>query len=199
MRIIGLTGGICTGKSTVAGIFERKFSVPVLYVSQTAASMNKPGSIALSKIALEFGNDILNEDGSLDKEYIRDNILSDDDKKSTLIKIMNSAIQDWVLSTLVELEKAGHEIVIVESRDMIQSGTHEKYEEVIVTTCTPELQVKRIADRYSSEEVERILTEQPALARIEACADHLISTNGTLEELELNVNELWKTLLKGRD
>jgi dephospho-CoA kinase len=184
MKIVGLTGGACTGVSTAGEILVNKLNVPVLVVKEATQKMNNPGSVLLLKLATEFGKDVLNEDGTLNKEHVLNNIIADKKLYKKFTTVITDAISSWTLSSLLELRSSGHDIVFVESNN-ITPDSQITYEDVLVITCSPEAQVRRLKNNKSDDEVKHILDTQLPLSEIEKLGTYVVDTTNTdLESLE---------------
>jgi dephospho-CoA kinase len=197
MRIIGLTGGIATGKTTVAKILQEKYLVPVLNVDLVSRTVTVPGSETLAKIVSEFGNEVLNPDGSMNRAFLRQKIIEDEESRNTLQSIVIPAIQEWVASTLKRLESAGEKIVVVENAMMFEKGSHENYQEIIVVACTPETQLTRVMarDNQTEEQAKGMIALQIPVEEKAKLVDYVIRNDGTEDDLIGATINIWEEVI----
>jgi dephospho-CoA kinase len=193
MRIIGLTGGIATGKSTVANILNKEYGLPVLNVDTVSRSITEPGSKTLAKIVLEFGDEALNKDGTMNRGFLRQKVISSPESKDALESIVIPSIQNWVSDTLQDLKDDGVKVVVIENALMIEKGTHDNYDQLIVVTCSPKTQIERVMERdnQTEEQAKGMIALQLPLEEKERLASYLIRNNGTYYELRELVSKLW--------
>lgn len=144
---IGLTGGIATGKSTLANIL-RELSYLVIDADQLSRKVVLPGSATLAKIALIFGNDLLNKDLSLNRSRLKDIVMKDPVKRQELEKIMHPAIGLELDSILINeglLEKP--KLWFYEAALLVETGNHINFKEIWLTNCKEETQISRLIER----------------------------------------------------
>ncbi len=185
MRIVGLTGGIGTGKSTVARILAER-GVAIVDADQVARVVVEPGSEALAAIVAAFGSGVLQPDGSLDRAAMRSWISRDPTARHTLEQITHPAIRARIAAELSRLAQAGEVVAVVEAALMVETGSHHLYPELIVVTTGPAQQLQRVRarDGVSAEEASALISTQLPLADKEAVATYIIRNEGSLEALE---------------
>ena len=195
MKVIGLTGGVATGKSSV-GRMLRARGVPIVDADVAARSVVAPGQPALEEIAAAFGPEVLNADGSLDRAAMRALIVQDHAARLRLESITHPAIFAHMQASLAALEAAGHPVAVLEAALMVETGTYRMYDGLIVVSCSPEIQLARLMTRdgQSEEAARGLIGAQLPLAAKEAVADEVIRNDGTLEELEQAVDAAWTRL-----
>ena len=196
MRLIGLTGGIATGKTTVAKLFNDKYDVPVIKVDDVSRSVTKKGSPILQEVVEHFGEESLNDDGTLNRSYLRQIIITDREEGKALEGIIVPAIARWVANRLQELDEEGQEIVFVENAMMLEQGTYKNYDEFIVVTCSSEVQFERLMGRGNqTEETARgMLKLQLPLEKKEELATYVIKNNKDVSCLGDEVDRVWKEI-----
>jgi dephospho-CoA kinase len=192
VTLVGLTGGIATGKSTVAGIL-RSMGVPVIDADQVAREVVEPGEPALDRIAAAFGRDMLSPDGTLDRARLRKRIVRDPEARRTLESITHPPIRARIAARALELADAGHEHVVVEAALLVETGSYREYPILLVVSATPEIQIARLVSRdgITEEEARATLQAQLPLAEKEAVATHVIRNDGDRAALEARVSEVW--------
>jgi len=193
MKVIGLTGGIASGKSTVAALL-RELGAVIVDADQIAREIVQPGQDAWREIVDSFGTGILHPDKSLDRDKLRKIIFASEQARKQLQSIMHPRIRALAQERIAQLAAAqGAEIVIYEAPLLFENGVHEWLRPVIVVACDLETQRLRLAtrDRLSAEEIQRHLDAQMPLAEKIQLADYVIDNSGDLAELKKKVATLW--------
>lgn len=195
---VGLTGGIATGKSTVAAILRAR-GVPVIDADAVAREVVLPGEPALARIVTRFGADVLAPDGTLDRAAMRRRIASDPEAKRALEGITHPDILGRILTRLQALAAEGQPAAVVEAALMVETGSYRAYTALVVVTCDPALQLRRVMarDGVSEAEARAFIATQLPLAEKERVATHVIRNDGTLADLEARVDEVWSRIVPG--
>jgi dephospho-CoA kinase len=193
MRLIGLTGGIATGKTSVGKFLASKYDVPVLNVDDVSKSVTATGSPVLQEIVNRFGKECLKDDGSLNRNFLRGKIITDKESAKALEGIVIPAITSRIMGILQEYDEAGKELVFVENAVMIEKGTYKNYDEILVVTCSEETQLKRLISRDNQTEVQArgMISLQMPLKSKESMATYLIRNDTDVETLEAEVDRVW--------
>lgn len=196
MLTVGLTGSIAVGKSHVCRVLSEA-GLHVLDADQTAREVVAAGTDGLAEIVRNFGDDVLQQDGELDRKKLGAIIFGDPKKRELLNSIVHprviSAQNDWI----EKLEKSDpNGIAVIDAALMIESGGYKRFPEIIVVWCEPEIQLERLMRRdhlSEGEAKQRIAAQMPQEEKMRF-ADHLIDTSGSLEETRGKVLELVKHL-----
>lgn len=194
MRVIGLTGGAATGKSTVSSIL-RGLGVYIIDVDLIAREVVERGSRCLDKIALHFGKGILREDGSLDRKKLGDIVFADKSKLEQLNSIVHPAMVARVEQELERIEREKTvQTVVIDAAILIEMGLHRLADSVWLVRADRETQVRRLVERdgMPREKAEGIIRSQMPMEEKEKYADVIIDNNGTVQDLETKVRKLWK-------
>jgi dephospho-CoA kinase len=196
--LIGLTGGIASGKSAVAEIFAQ-LGVPVLDTDQIARDVVEPGTPTLAKLVAEFGGDILDASGRLDRARMRSRVFADPEQRKHLEAITHPAIREE-LAARAQRAQGPYQIHVIPL--LVESGRSELYDRVLLVDTSEEDQLKRVMSRDNSgrEQAQQILAAQASREdRLEAADDVIVNT-GTLEDLHRFVQTLHRnyTLLSER-
>ena len=191
--IIGLTGGIACGKSTVAQMLVDR-GARLIDADQIAREVVLPGTPALQEIAARFGPSVLKEDGSLDRKRLGDIVFSDPEAKRDLERILHPRIRRVIRERKEQLvSEDPRRPVIVDVPLLFESGMADGYDEIMVVYVPEEVQLRRLMERDG-------LTREQALGRIRAqwpieekkkLADVVIDNSGTLKETEDQIIEYW--------
>lgn len=169
---IGLTGGIASGKSTVADMFAELGAV-VIDTDVIAREVVIPGAPALDEIVAEFGDDIVDDDGMLRRSKLRAIVFADDPGRKRLESIVHPRIQ---AETIRQADSAGGPYQLIVVPLLVESPLREQVDRVLVVDCSEETQVQRLMARDSSsaEQARQILDAQASRAERLAIADDVI-------------------------
>lgn len=196
MRRIGLTGGIGSGKSTVAALLASQGAV-VIDADQIAREIVEPGGPALSLVALEFGEGILHDDGTLNRGALAAAAFADPSGTERLNAIMHPLIRE---ESQRRLDAASEDAVVVYDMPLLfETGQQELVDTVVVVDVPEEVQVQRAVGQRGLEESDvrrRMAVQLPRGDRL-AGADHVIDNSGDLEETQRQVADLWPRLSGG--
>ncbi len=195
MIIIGLTGGIASGKSTVARMFA-DMGAHILDADQLARDVVEPGQPALAHIVDAFGPEILSEAGELDRRAMRTHIFFDPERRRKLNAIVHPAVMDEALRRFEAERQAGTAVLLFEAALIVDIGIAGLFDVLVVADCSPAEQRRRLLarDGVEADEAERTLAAQadPVLRR--AAADYVVSTEGSLEATRAQVRRIWAEL-----
>lgn len=189
--IIGLTGSIASGKSTVSAMLKQK-GFPIVDADEIARLVVEPGTDVMKAIRKTFGESLVQEDGSLNREKLGNRIFNDKAEREKLNAIIHPAIRAEMHRQKDEWIAGGANTVIMDIPLLFEGGLQHFVEKIIVVSVTPEIQKQRLMSRNG-------LTEEEALTRIasqipvqkkEAGADAVIFNNGTVEESEEQLNDI---------
>ena len=191
--IIGLTGSIASGKSTVAKMLE-KYRFPIVDADQVARLVVEPGEPALTEIVAAFGEEILLEDGSLNRKKLGDLIFHDPSKRAILNGIIHPAIRKEMLRQRDEWLNNGAEVVIMDIPLLFESKLQHFVEKILVVSLSEEKQLERLMERnqLNEEEARARISSQPPLSVKEEGADAVIYNESTLEKTEQQLNYILK-------
>ena len=185
MKWVGLTGGIASGKSTVAKIIlEAGF--PVIDADQVARDVAAPGSPGLAQIVSKFGSQILNSKGELDRQKMATAVFGDKNKLLELESILHPLIRQQVQNQKKRLQDQNHSIAFYDVPLLFEKNMQKDFNEIILVTTSREKQLARMLKRdgFKLEEAEARLKNQIPLAEKESQASRIIYNNGSLEDLK---------------
>lgn len=195
MKIIGLTGGFGSGKSTVAK-FLAELGAAVIDADNVGHEVFKPGTEAWREVVGVFGQGIISTDGTIDRRKLAKIVFRDPDARTRLNHIMHPRIRERAETLIEEHEKAGVDIVVIEAPLLLEAGWKSKVDEVWVTSAPQTTVISRLREQkgtLESESLARISAQLSDEDRINQ-ADVVIYTDCTLDELKDRVVELWHEL-----
>ena len=196
--LVGLTGSIATGKSTVSAMF-RSLGCVVLDADMLAREVVEPGEPALAQIVEEFGREVLQPDGTLDRKRLGAIVFGDPARRKRLEQITHPAIRDRFLRHLAELEARGFDgIVLWDAPVMIETGGHRAMEKLVVVATDEATQRARLQARDGIDAVEaaRKIGSQMPVAEKAKLADYVIDNAGDRAATEAQVREVHAALLR---
>jgi dephospho-CoA kinase len=193
--LVGLTGGIGSGKSTVARLLERHGAV-VIDADQLAREAVEKGGPGFERVVDAFGPSVLTSDGDLDRAALAARIFSDPVQKATLEAIVHPEVARR-FGESVDRYRATDRVVVYVTPLLVELGLAPAFDAVIVVTASPHLRVSRVAsDRgISPDEVRRRMAAQATDDQRAEVTDVLIDNDGSLAELAPQVDRLWGDLV----
>lgn len=192
VRIIGLTGGVATGKSSVARFFEER-GVPVIDADQLAREAVRPGSPCLAQLAELFGNGVINPDGTLDRRRVGSIVFGDEEKRRLLEAVLHPEIRHLAEERIARAAAEGQGTLVYMAPLLIEAGVTDRVDEIWVVTVRPEIQLERLMarDGIGPEEAGRIIASQMPLAEKERHGRVVIDNSGTPEETRRLLAAIW--------
>jgi dephospho-CoA kinase len=187
----GLTGGIASGKSTVAAMLrERGF--PVLEADKISHALIEPGGTACEEVIARFGREILDGNGRIDRARLGAIVFADRQKLNQLNSIIHPRVESKLLKQLSELEESGcYAAAFVEAALIFEAGLNKKLDGVVVAWCLPEQQVARLMERGMSEtDIRKRMAMQMPVQEKLALAEEKIDCSGSMEETRRQVDAL---------
>lgn len=190
LRVLGLTGGIGTGKSTVARMLAAR-GVPVVDADALAREVVAPGTLGNAEIAAAWPQTI-GPDGAIDRKRLGAIIFGDPSQRARLEAITHPLIQEASASRLADLAAEGHPLAIYEAALLVESGRWRDFDGLIVVTASPETQVARAVsrDNLGREDAEARVRAQAPTAEKVRVATAVIDNDGPLSATEAQVDRL---------
>ncbi|MBE9203700.1 dephospho-CoA kinase [Synechocystis salina LEGE 06099] len=190
-RLIGLTGGIATGKSTVTNLLNQKYGVPILDADLYARLAVAPDSGILSAIANRYGPEILHGDGQLHRQALGEIIFNNVQEKQWLESQIHPFVKQCFWSALAQLEQ--EQAVVLSIPLLFEAHLTDWVTEIWVVTCDPTQQVERLIKRNGLTEAQalaRIASQMPLAEKI-AQADVVLDNSGQIANLEPQIVRAW--------
>ena len=184
MLVLGLTGNIGCGKSSLSAIF-RENDIDIVDADIIARQIYNDEKL-LKKVYDTFGYDIKNEDGSLNRKALGKIVFNDDEKLILLNKLTHPVIRQNVTKEIKEYKKQNKKIVVLDAALLIESEYLSFVDKLLVVTCNEEIQIERIKNRdnCSTEEALSRIKSQMTQENKVKYADYIIDNSGTLDELK---------------
>lgn len=193
--LIGLTGGIASGKSTVSGMLE-ELGARLIDADRAAREVVRPGSPALAEIGREFGKQVLQENGELDRRKLKEAVFTDPEKRKRLEAITHQRIAENIAVKVRGFLDRGDDPIVIEAALLIETSADIPFDHLVVVTADIKTQLSRLKKRdgLTEEEGEKILATQMPTEQKTKYADTVIENNGSLIKTRRQVEQLWRKL-----
>ena len=195
MHVIGLTGGIASGKSTVTGFFKDR-DIPVIDADILGHRTYDPGTDTFKAVVSTFGDDLVAPDGTIDRRVLGGKVFGKPDELKKLTDIVWPGIRKLASEALSEFEAAGNSLVVLEAAVLFEAGWEDLVDEVWVVVVEPEQAIQRLATRNGLDEAAARARIESQLSNDErtARANTVITNNGTLDDLQSAIQRAWDEL-----
>ena len=195
---VALTGGIATGKSHVLEQFRRR-GVPCLDADVLAHGVTAAGTEASAMIAARFGADILTADGAVDRAKLGPIVFADAAARRELEAIVHPAVYRAIAAGVRAFELVGNDrFAVVDVPLLYETGAEKHFDRVVVTACSEQAQLARLRERGISADAARLrLAAQWPTDRKASRADFVVNTDGTFEETDAQVEQIFRSLQNG--
>ena len=195
MKLIGLTGGIASGKSTVATILKQ-LGAAVINADELSREVVQPGKGAWKEIVETFGANVLQSDKTLDRKKLRTVVFDNPDARKKLEAIIHPKVRALAEEKIRELAAAGRSIIVYEVPLLFEGQLHHWLRPVILVACDINTQRQRLRDRdqLTNTEAQQHIDAQMSLEEKRKLADYVIENNGNIEELEQQVKSVLESI-----
>lgn len=193
--ILGVTGGIASGKSTAA-IFLGKLGAHVVSADQIAREVVKPGSEVLSRLVEIFGTQILTQDNGLDRKGLGAVVFADPEARASLEAVMHPAIAALSQQRLKDAAQK-YALVVYEAPLLFEANAQDRVNKVLCITVDPDVQLKRVQERDDCSEEDalaRIAAQMPQSKKAEL-SDYVVDNSADIDALKEKITTLWHTEL----
>lgn len=196
MRVIGLTGGIASGKSTAARTLA-ELGARIVDADQVARDIVAPGQPALAEIVRAFGRDVLLPDGTLDRKKLGAVIFADPDQRRTLNAITHPRIAVETQARLGKLRAENVPVAVYEAALLVENGVHHGLDGLIVVACDEATQLERLVERdgLSPDEARARIAAQAPVADKIAAATWVVDTSGPVSDTRKQLARIWEQIL----
>ncbi len=196
MQLLGITGGIGCGKSTVAALLSA-YGIPVIDADAVARDVVAPGTEGLAQVVAAFGRDVLSNDGTLDRKKLAAVVFADEARRRELNAILHPRIGAESATRAMTLAERGFGLALYEATLLVENGVYRTMAGLIVVTARPDVQRARVMARDGStrDEAEARIRAQSSLATKVAVANHVVDNSAGLERLRSRVADLYVELV----
>lgn len=200
MLLVGLTGNIASGKSTVAQLLSER-GATIIDADVLARRAVERGSRAFDAIVQRWGTSVLTPDGHLDRAALRRSVFGNPKELEALNQIVHPEVERLRESRIADARARGDRIVVCDIPLLFEKKMVDRFDKIVLVDAPRPLRLERlVVDRglRETEAMDMIASQMPAELK-RARADFVIDNRGTLTELEARVNELWATLVQGAE
>jgi dephospho-CoA kinase len=194
LKLVGLTGGIGSGKSTIAAMI-REQGIPVIDADAIAREVVASGQPALVEIAAAWP-EVVAADGTLDRKRLGEIVFADTSAQARLEAITHPRIRERIAAQADQLAAAGHGLAFLEAALLVESGFHKQLDSLVVVAASEEVQVARVMARDGCSRdsaVQRIRAQFPLSEKVRA-ADYLLENEGSLDEARARLDGILRAL-----
>lgn len=194
--VVGLTGGIASGKTTVAKMFA-ELGIPVVDADDLAREVVEPGTPGLDAIVEAFGSEVLDEEGRLDRKKVGDLVFEDEAARVKLNEILHPRIGAAGAEHIASYDDHEAPYVVYEAALLVETGAHSAFPALVVVSADEAVQRLRLIarDGYTVQEANARIESQLPLSRKVAAADFVVTNNGDLEGTRRQVGEIHQQLV----
>ncbi len=191
MKIIGITGGVGAGKSTVLDHLEKQYNACVLQADKIGHLVMEPGGICYGQVIALFGKQIIKNDKTIDRKMVSDVVFAHEEMRQKLDDIIHPAVKSYILDKIEEQKKAGFTLMIVEAALLLEDHYDAFCDKVWYIHTDQEIRIERLMSSrgYTREKAENIIARQATEGFFREHADYIIQNNGDLDETWRQIEE----------
>lgn len=191
MKIIGITGGVGAGKSTVLDHLEKQYNACVLQADKIGHLVMEPGGICYGQVIALFGKQIIKNDKTIDRKMVSDVVFAHEEMRQKLDDIIHPAVKSYILDKIEEQKKAGCTLMIVEAALLLEDHYDAFCDKVWYIHTDQEIRIERLMSSrgYTREKAENIIARQATEGFFREHADYVIQNNGDLDETWRQIEE----------
>lgn len=196
MFILGLTGGIASGKSTVSNYLASK-NIPIVDADIGAREVVEVGTEGLQSIVTHFGKEVLSEDGSLNRKKLGAIIFDNETKRELLNQLLGTNIREWILTKVADYRRQDIPLLVLDIPLLYEASYQEVCDAVMVVYTPPEIQLERLIKRngLTAKEAQDRINSQLSIEKKKQLADILIDNSNKIEDTYLQIDE-WLDKMK---
>jgi dephospho-CoA kinase len=195
VKLVGLTGGVGSGKSTVAATLSQ-LGAEVVDADQASHAAYEPGTPGFALVRKEFGDGYV-RDGHIDRARLGELVFRDADARRRLNAIVHPLVGEWMAARTAEAAERGAAVVVQDVPLLFENGLERLYSSVVLVYVPQEVQVERLVRGrgFTPEHAKEVIAAQMPIEEKRRLAHHVIDNRGTIEQTRAQVNELWAKLL----
>jgi dephospho-CoA kinase len=194
VKLVGLTGGVGSGKSTVAGML-RELGATVVDADEAAHAAYEPGSPGFDAVVREFGQEFVT-DGRIDRARLGELVFHDPDARVRLNSIVHPLVREWMAQKTAQASDDGADVVVQDVPLLFENGLEKLFSSVILVYVPEAVQLERLVSGrgFKRERALAMITAQMPIENKRGLARHVINNSGNLDETRSQVEAVWKVL-----
>jgi len=197
VKLVGLTGGVGSGKTTVAEML-RELGAQVVDADEATHAVYEPGSPGFDAVVREFGDEYV-EGGRIDRKRLGELVFHDDDARRRLNSIVHPLVRDWMAQRTAEAAERGADVVVQDVPLLFENGLERLFSTVVLVYAPEEVQVERLVSGrgIAPERARAMIAAQMPIEAKRGLAHHVINNSGTRDDTQAQVRAVWKLLTSG--
>ena len=195
MKLVGLTGGVGSGKSTVAAML-RELGAEVMDADEASHAAYEPGTPGFAAVIREFGDAYVRE-GRIDRGRLGELVFRDADARRRLNAIVHPLVREWMAARTAEAAERGAEVVVQDIPLLFEIGLERVYSSVVLVYVPEDMQVERLVHGrgFTPERAREVIAAQMPIEEKRRLAHNLIDNSGSIDETRAQVEQLWAKLV----
>lgn len=196
MKIIGITGGVGAGKSTVLNYLEKHLSACVIQADQVGHQVMEPGGRCYDQVISLFGKNVIKSDKTIDRKAVSDVVFCNEQMRCRLNEIIHPVVKAFILERIEEERKNGRGLFVVEAALLLEDHYDAICDRIWYIHTDQEVRIQRLMESrgYSRQKAENIIASQASEAYFRSHADYVVTNNGFLDETYIQIDEGIKKL-----
>jgi dephospho-CoA kinase len=196
VKLVGLTGGVGSGKSTVADML-RDLGAEVVDADEASHAVYEPGTPGFTAVVREFGDDFL-RDGRIDRQRLGELIFNDADARRRLNAIVHPLVREWMAARTAEAALRAAQVVVQVVPLLFENGLERLFSTIVLVYVPEEVQLERLVNGrgLAPERARAIIAAQMRIEEKRSLAHHVVDNRGTLDGTRAQVDQLWAHLIK---
>ena len=195
MEVIALTGGVGSGKSTVAGML-RELGATVIDADEAARAVVEPGGEGFHRVVEAFGDRFVRDDGRLDRQALAKLVFADDEALRRLNEITHPLVREWMAARQAEAEERGERWAVLDIPLLFENGLEDAFRTILLAWAPPMTQVRRLVEGRGFAEADaraRVAAQLP-IDQKRARATYVIDNSGSLDETRRQIEQAWREI-----
>jgi dephospho-CoA kinase len=196
VKLVGLTGGVGSGKSTVAAML-RDLGADVIDADEASHAVYEPGTPGFAAVVREFGEEFVS-DGRIDRRALGELVFTDDDARRRLNAIVHPLVREWMAAQTAEAVERGARVVVQDVPLLFENGLERLFSSVVLVYVPEAVQIERLVSgrSFTPERARGVIAAQMPIEEKRRLAHHVVDNSGTIEETRTQVRELWARVVK---
>ncbi len=192
MKVLGITGGVGSGKSEVLRCLKEEYGAVITELDETARILQKKGTVCFEKIVSIFGIEVIGSDGELDRKKLAEVVFGSKEKLKQLNEIVHPEVKCWVREDIRQKREKGIRLYVIEAALLLEAGYEEICDEIWYIYTRENIRRERLKEsrRYSDERIDRMIASQYSEEVFRSRCSHVIDNSGAFEDTRKQIGEI---------